>query len=141
VRTLAILAAVIVIAQPGAASASGWAVRAAPAATGAAQSEAVTTPTGVTATCTAPSTAKTVTVTWAAVAHATYTVSQSSTSSTAGYAVVATGLASASWTSGALKQNSTYWFEVSATLGGTWTSAASSPTAGNTIHAKAPFCS
>jgi hypothetical protein len=129
-----------VLAWPGVASASGWAVTAAAGASGTAQSQAITTPSGVLATCTAAATAKTVTVTWSAIAHATYTVSQSSTSATTGYAVVATGLTSPTWTSGALKQNNTYWFEVSATLGGTWTSAVSAGTAGNTIHPRAPFC-
>ena len=73
-------------------------------------------PTGVTATCTS-SLATTVDVSWTAVPEATtYTVDESTTSATAGYAAAATGVTGTSWTSPSLTTGE-YWFEVNADKG------------------------
>ena len=81
------------------------------------------TPTGVTATCTA-STAKTVTVVWGAIIHATtYSIYDSTTSSTGTYSVLASGVTGTSWTSGTLAVGNYTWFEVAALIGTNWVSA------------------
>jgi hypothetical protein len=88
-------------------------------------------PTGVSATCTAP-TQTTIKVTWTAVTHATnYTVLRSTTSATSGYSTVAT-VTTTSWTSGSLS-NGNYWFEVIANIGTNWKSVASAATTKRTI--------
>ena len=89
-------------------------------------------PAGVAATCTS-STSATVDVGWNPVANATsYTIWQSTTSATSGYAIAASNIAGTSWTSGSLATG-TYWFEVSAAIGANWTSPTSSATAQRTI--------
>jgi hypothetical protein len=97
-------------------------------------------PTGVTATCTS-STTKTVTVSWTAVAHATYTVLQSNTSATGTYTSVASGVATTSWTSNTLPDGKTYWYQVRAGIGSTWVSASTAATTGRVISKSAPTCS
>jgi hypothetical protein len=121
-------------------AATSWVVTVAAGARGLAQAEAASPPTGVTATCTSPSTAKTITVTWNPLVGATYAVYQSTTSATAGYTQVAGPLTTTTWTSGRLTVNRTYWYEVSATIGGSWVTASSAATPPLTINNKAPFC-
>lgn len=113
--------------------AAGWTIALHSGSTSEARSStAPAAPTGVTSACVS-GTSTTVKVTWSAVTHAsTYTVSESTTSATSGYSVVAPGLATASWTSAALASGS-YWFEVTATVGSSWISASSSATAKRTI--------
>lgn len=68
-------------------------------------------------------------VTWSAVAAATsYVVYESTTSSSSGFAGVASGVSGLTWTSGNLGTGS-YWFRVAASIGSNWTGAqsASSP--------------
>jgi hypothetical protein len=90
-------------------------------------------PTGVTGTCGNGQNKTSVIVTWAAAAHSTgYTVLQSTTSATTGYATVASGVPGLSWTSPAGSSGTTYWYEV-VTVAGTWSSGASSATAAHTI--------
>lgn len=73
-------------------------------------------PTGVTATCTSDLATK-VDVSWTAVPQAsTYTVDESTTSATTGYAAAATGVVGTSWTSPSLTTGE-YWFEVAADKG------------------------
>jgi hypothetical protein len=99
-------------------------------------------PSGVTAACDAPTSSKTIDVSWTAVAHAsTYTVYDSTTSVTGTYSSVATGVTTTSWTSGTLKPNKNYWFEVTAIVGSNWESAQSSATAESTINPSSPYCS
>jgi hypothetical protein len=75
----------------------------------------------------------TVKVTWNAVALAsTYTISESTTSSSSGFSPVATGVSGTSWTSPALASGS-YWFEVAATIGSNWAGPNSSATAKRSI--------
>ena len=137
---VAVGAALVTVTLTGVANAAGWTVLAAAGATAASHSLLPVPPSGVTATCTAPNTAKTITVTWTAVAHATYVIYQSTTSATAGYSAVAT-TAAPSWTSGNLSSGLTYWYEVSSLIGGSWLSARSAATAGHAIRSSAPLCS
>ena len=89
-------------------------------------------PTGVVAACTS-STAKTVKVSWTAVTKATnYTVYEATTSATGTYSSVATGVTTASWTSGTLTA-ANYWFEVAAHIGTNWLGTNSSATGESTI--------
>jgi hypothetical protein len=89
-------------------------------------------PTGVTSACTS-ALATTVKVTWTAVTHAsTYEIWKSTTSSTSGFSIAATGVTGTSWTSGNLATGN-YWFEVSAFIGTNWTSPNSAATAQRTI--------
>jgi cellulose 1,4-beta-cellobiosidase len=98
-------------------------------------------PTGVTAACAAPTTAKTIKVSWTAVSHATtYTVYDSTTSATGTYTSIATGVATTSWTSGTLTAGTNYWFEVTVSVGSNWTSAKSSASTESTINSVSPFC-
>ena len=86
------------------------------------------------AACTSPASNKTIKVSWSAVTHATtYSVFQSTTSSTGTYTSIATGVTATSWTSGTTAGN--YWFKVEALVGSNWTSPQSAATAENTITA------
>lgn len=120
-------------------AASAWTVG---LGTGTAQAhaQALNAPTNVTATCTNPTLVRTITVSWTAVTHASYTIYQSTTSATTGYSAVATGVSTTSWTSGTLTANKTYWYEAAAVIGTNWTSPNSSPTTGRTIRSSTPFC-
>ncbi|MGO8871220.1 MAG: hypothetical protein ACLQPH_07420 [Acidimicrobiales bacterium] len=96
------------------------------------------TPTGVTGTCTS-STGKSIVVAWTALAHATsYSVYDSTTSSSSGFAVIVSSVSGTSWTSGSLTA-STYWFEITAHVGN-WTSTNSRSTSPRVIT-NAPSCS
>jgi len=112
---------------------AGWGIGVTP--NGAAEATAgaaPVTPTGVASACTSPL-AATVTVSWNAAAHATsYTIWESKTSATSGYAVAAAGVTGTSWTSGNLATGS-WWFEVSASVGSNWVSPNSTATAQRTI--------
>lgn len=83
-------------------------------------------PTGVGSVCAA---AQTVTVTWNPVAFAqSYSIYQSTKSSSSGYVNVGSHVTTPSWTSEKLDRKTSYWFEVVAVLGSNWTSATSSYT-------------
>jgi cellulose 1,4-beta-cellobiosidase len=98
-------------------------------------------PSGVTAACNAPTSTKTIKVSWTAVAHATtYTVFDSTTSATGTYTSIAAGVATTSWTSGTLTAGTNYWFEVTVSVGSNWTSSKSAATAESTINSFSPFC-
>jgi hypothetical protein len=89
------------------------------------------TPTGATATCVTLESE--VTVTWTPVASATsYTIYDSTTSATSGYAMIASGVTGTSWTSGDLAVG-IYWFEVAAYIGANWASPASAATTESVI--------
>lgn len=123
------------------AGASTWTVALA-AGTGEAHSEAVpVAPSTVTATCTSPTSAKKITVTWSAVAKATsYSVYESTTSATGTYSLVASGLTGTSWPSSTLTSGKNYWFEVVTLLGTHWSSAYSGPSGESTINNGSPYC-
>ena len=54
--------------------------------------------------------------------------------------MVASGVATNSWTSATLAAAKNYWFEVTAAVGSNWTSAKSSATSESTINSVSPFC-
>jgi len=92
------------------------------------------------ASCPAPTTSKTIKVSWTAVTHATsYSVYQSTTSATAGYTLAISGLTTTSWTSGTLAA-ATHWFEIVVVSGTKWTSANSTATSQATIHSTGTLC-
>ena len=104
---------------PSAAS-TKWTVTVKSGSTGEAKSSFLA-PAGATGTCVSPS-EKLITVTWTALAHATsFTVYDSTTSSTTGFTVVASSVSGTSWASGSLGAG-TYWFQVTAHVSN-WTSA------------------
>ena len=123
-------------------AATNWTVTLHAASSGAGHSQTVpSAPTGVTAACIAPTTSKTIKVSWTAVSHATtYTVYDSTTSATGTYSSIATGVTTTSWTSGTLNAGTNYWFEVTVSVGSNWTSAKSSATGESTINTLTPFC-
>ena len=92
------------------------------------------------ASCPAPTTSKTIKVSWSAVTHATsYSVYESTTSATAGYTLAVTGITTTSWTSGTLAA-ATHWFEIVVVSGTNWTSANSTATSQATIHNSGTRC-
>jgi hypothetical protein len=123
-------------------AATNWLVTLHASSSGEGHSQTVpSAPTGVTATCASPTTAKTIKVSWTAVTHATtYTVYDSTTSATGTYSSVASGVATTSWTSGTLTAGTHYWFEVTVSIGSNWSSAKSTATAESTINSTSPFC-
>ncbi len=143
---LALLCAALTILLPwtmtGAWAAGNWVVHQATGSKGESHAQALpSAPTGVSDSCPAPVTSKTIKVTWTAVTHATsYTVYDSTTSATGTYAQIATGVATNSWTSGTLTSGTHYWFEVTVTIGSNWASVKSSATVQSTINALIPFC-
>ena len=96
-------------------------------------------PTGIAASCPAPTTSKTVKVTWNAVTHATsYSIYDSTTSATGTYSLV-TSVTTTSWTSGTLASGN-YWYEVTASIGTNWASVRSPASGESTIQLLTPFC-
>ncbi|MHB1534457.1 MAG: hypothetical protein ACYC1D_07580 [Acidimicrobiales bacterium] len=128
----ALVCSLLLLSFPAPSGASTWTVALTAGSAGESQAGSPPgAPTGVAAACGLLST--NVTVTWSGVAHAsTYTVEESTTSSSSGYSAVASGLTGTSWTSGALPGGS-YWFEVVADAGANWASTPSAPTAQITI--------
>ena len=98
-------------------------------------------PTGIAASCAAPTTSETIKVTWNAVTHATtYSVYDSTTTVGGTYSLVASGVSTTSWTSGTLTSGTNYWFEVVAVVGSHWASVKSSASVESTINSTNPFC-
>jgi len=126
----------------GAGAAGNWVVHVAAGSKGEAHAQALpSAPTGVSATCAAPTISKTIKVSWTAVTHATnYAVYDSTTSATGPYSSIASGVATTSWTSGTLTTGTNYWFEVTVNFGSNWVSAKSSATGESTINGVNPFC-
>jgi hypothetical protein len=138
-----IVAAAIVEGTVSAACAAGnWVVHVAAASSGESHAQALpSAPTGVSASCAAPATSKTIKVSWSAVTHATaYSVYDSTTTATGTYSLIASGVATTSWTSAALTSGTHYWFEVVADIGSNWASVKSAATVQSTINALTPFC-
>ena len=123
-------------------AAGNWVVHLAAGSKGEAHAQTLpSAPTGVSAACAAPTTSKTIKVTWSAVTHATtYSVYDSTTTATGTYTLVASGVATTSWTSGTLTTGTHYWFEVVTNVGSNWTSAKSAASAESTINGSNPFC-
>ena len=126
-----LLANCVVTAGP-ADAATNWIVGLAAGSGGQAGSDVLSAPTGVTATCGAGT--RTVDVSWSAVTHAaSYTVQQSTTSATAGFSNVATGVTATTWTTGTLPNGSSYWYRVVAVVGN-WSSTVSAAAGPRTIQ-------
>jgi hypothetical protein len=124
--TLVAVACGVLLAWSGAAAwASSWGEMLKSGSKGEARATTVpAVPAGVAAVCTSSS-AKTVQVSWTAVAKATsYTIYDATTSATGTYASMASGVTTASWTSASLTAGN-YWFEVVALVGTNWVSAKS----------------
>jgi hypothetical protein len=128
-----ILAVFSLLASSGAAwGAANWTVHLAASSSGEAHSQAIPAAPVATSACTAPATGKKVTVTWAAITHATnYGVYQSNTTATGTYTLQQT-VTVTTWTSAALATGN-YWYEVVANIGTKWSSAKSAATAQRTI--------
>ena len=141
-RRGALLVVVVVIASaPSVFASSGttwaagnWAVQLATVNSGEAHAQALpAAPAGPTATCTTPTSTRTVKVSWTAVTHATaYAVLESSTMATGPYSQVMSGVTTTSWTTGVLNAGQ-YFFEVVADVGTNWVSASSAATSQRTL--------
>jgi cellulose 1,4-beta-cellobiosidase len=123
-------------------AATNWVTRLASSSSGHAHANSLpVAPPGVAAACAAPTTAKTIKVSWTAVTHATsYSIYDATTSAGGTYTLVASGVSATSWTSAALTVNTNYWFEVVAIVGSNWSSAKSTTSAESTIKSANPFC-
>ena len=132
----------ILLIDPVADASSNWVVHVAAGSKGESQASVLpVAPTGIAASCAAPTTSKTIKVTWNAVTHATtYSVYNSTTTASGTYSLIASGVATTSWTSGALTSGTNYWFEVVAVVGTNWAGVKSSASAESTINATNPFC-
>jgi hypothetical protein len=132
----------IFLSDPVAQAASNWVVHVGAGSKGESQASVLpAAPTGIAASCAAPTTAKTIKVTWNAVTHATtYSVYDSTTSAGGTYSLVASGVSTTSWTSGTLTSGTNYWFEVVGVVGSNWASVKSSASAESTINSTNPFC-
>ncbi len=96
-----------------------------------AKAQALPTAPAPTSACSAPSSARTVVVTWGAITHATnYGVYQSTT--VAGTYTLQATVTTLTWTSAVLAAN-TYFYEVVAKVGTNWASPKSAATAKRTI--------
>lgn len=140
-RVTVVLAPIIISASVAQlAFASTWTLGLAGGSAAIAQSLQISAPSNVTSSCPAPATSKAVRVSWTAISHATFNIFQSTTSSTSGFSLVATGVTGSSWTSGQLA-SATYWYQVSASFSSAWTSARSVSTASRKISNTSPLCS
>ena len=125
-----ILTVLSLMASSGAAwGAANWTVHSAAGGSGEAQSQPIPAAPVATSAC---ASGKKVTVTWAAITHATnYGVYQSTTTATGTYTLQQT-VTVATWTSGTLAAGN-YWYEVVANIGTNWASVKSAATAQRTI--------
>jgi hypothetical protein len=113
-------------------AAANWTVNVAASSSGEAKAQALPVAPTATSACTAPASSKKVTVTWAAITHASgYGVYQSNTTATGTYTLQTT-VTTLTWTSAALATGN-YWYEVVANIGPNWASAKSAATAQRTI--------
>jgi hypothetical protein len=111
---------------------ANWTVGLAAGGSGEAKAQALPAAPVATSACATPASGKKVTVTWAAITHATgYAVYQSNTSATGTYTLQTTVTAT-TWTSAALATGN-YWYEVVTDIGSNWASAKSAATAQRTI--------
>ncbi len=143
-RTRALLSVAVfstaLLVWAGPTSASTWALVLHVGSKGEAKAQAApSAPTGVSAACVSSSLQEVV-VSWSAVTHASsYTVYDSTTSSSSGYAAAATGVSGTTWTSGTLSA-ANYWFEVAVYVGTNWVSTKSAATGESTISSSGTKC-
>jgi hypothetical protein len=127
-----ILTALSLLVSSGTAFATAnWTVSLALGSAGEARAQALPAAPTASSACASPASGRKVTVTWAAITHATnYDVYQATTSATGTYTLQAT-VTVATWTSAALAAGH-YWYEVVANIGTNWSSAKSAATAERT---------
>jgi hypothetical protein len=132
-----VLAALSLFASSGTASATAnWTVGLKTGGSGEAHAQALPVSPTATSACALPTSGKKVTVSWAAVTHATaYAIYQSSTTATGTYALQ-TSVTTTTWTSAALATGN-YWYEVVANIGTNWASTKSPATAQRTVSGSA----
>jgi hypothetical protein len=128
-----ILAALSLPLPSGTASAAAnWTVGLKTGGSGEAKAQALPAAPSPISSCATPATGKKVTVTWAAVTHATgYAIYQSNTTATGTYTLQTT-VTTLTWTSAALATGN-YWYEVVTNIGTNWASAKSAATTQRTI--------
>jgi hypothetical protein len=123
-RAAALALVTALVAAPAAPAGAAWVAALAGGSKGKAAAGSLSAPTGLVASCVS-GTGTTIRVTWSAAARATsYTVLQSTTSETAGFTNIATGVTGTTWTSPARADGFNYYYKV-ATVTGNWSSAAS----------------
>jgi hypothetical protein len=132
-----ILAACSLMVSSGTAWATAnWTVGLKTGGSGEAHAQALPAAPLATSACASPASGKKVTVTWAAITHATgYAIYQSNTTATGTYTLQTT-VTALTWTSAALATGS-YWYEVVTDIGTNWASAKSAATAQRTISSSA----
>ena len=112
-------------------AAANWTVGLKSGSAGEAKAQTLPAAPVATSACASPTSSREVTVTWAAITHATnYGVYQATTSATGSYTLTAT-VTTATWTSAALAAGH-YWYEIVANIGTNWASAKSAATAERT---------
>ena len=122
----------LLVSSGGAWGTTNWIVHVATTGSGEAKAQALPAAPTPTSSCAAPASSKKVTVTWAAVAHATgYAIYQSNTTANGTYTLQTT-VTVLTWTSAALATGN-YWYEVVTNIGTNWASAKSAATAQRTI--------
>lgn len=130
--TTAVIVTAVVSLPYACAASTNWSINTGSAVGEAQGAAAPAAPTGVTATCNGLI-GDTVVVSWSAVSRATsYGIYESTTSSSSGFSEMTTGITATSWTSPSLSSGS-YWFRVTAYIGGNWQGAQSSSSAQRTI--------
>jgi hypothetical protein len=139
---LVVAGSCILLSDPVADAASNWMIHVAASSQGRAKlRSSLSRPTSVASTCAAPTTSKTIKVTWTAVTRATnYSVYYATTSASGTCTLTASGVATTSWTSGALTTETNCWYEVTVIIGTHWTSVKSSASGESTINGTNPFC-
>jgi hypothetical protein len=129
----AVVLVALLVGQPSGAGAAGWPASLAGGSAGHSTAGTLPAPTGVTGICGTGPNKTSVIVGWSAVTRATsYTILESTTSSTGTFTAVATGVTGTSWTSPALANNTTHWYKVQAVTGN-WSGPQSAPTTQRTI--------
>jgi hypothetical protein len=117
-------------------AAANWTVGLKTGGSGEAHAQALPVAPTATSACATPTSGKKVTVSWAAITHATgYAIYQSNTTATGTYTLQTT-VTTTTWTSAALTTGS-YWYEVVTNIGTNWASAKSTATAQRTISSSA----
>lgn len=112
-------------------AAANWTVGLKSGSAGEAKAQTLPAAPVATSACASPTSSREVTVTWAAITHATnYGVYQATTSATGSYTLTAT-VTTATWTSAALAAGH-YWYEIVANIGTNWASVKSAATAERT---------
>lgn len=124
----------------GVARASTWATTVQASSSGQAQTQSVPgAPSSVALTCLSSS-LKQAKLTWNAVSRATsYSIYRSATSSSIGFTLTASGVATTTWTSSSLSSGR-YWFRVAAVIGTNWQGSTTTASGSVVISSSTPNC-